>query len=507
MGVPKLWEILGPAAETKSLLNLATMEGFQSNNRGLRTLIIGVDISIKINAIIAALQAAGVFTHGRAGEKLVLQKLFYHFCQLLLAPLTVVFFFDGPGRPPIKRGTRVIHRPTWLIQQLKAMITAFGFFFYEAPGEAEAELAQLNNNGEIDAIITEDGDAFLFGARCVIRTLGSSVQHSSLIFTSESIENSVSLDKCGLLLYALLLGGDYGPGLTGAGVTVAHALAAEGFGEELTDILISTDGIERQGRLAVWRERLRHELQTNSSGRLAKRQFKLADTISESFPDVQVAELYLNPLTSRSPGFTGPMPTTQVWRPREPSIVQLSAFCSAQFDWHGDELLKKLNSQLWPGVIFRMISSPLVLHDPTVNRFTSPSTNAHILKKFLVHKHKPAFEDSAGLELYRVRMSTVNFIQLASLEDVAQTAEADIKLVSIPKAILVVAMRDPSSSFTKISHTPSMSPKSDSEDNQMSNNFDTDMAVMDDIDSEGKALARAYLSMAKDEVIDLTWDF
>lgn len=40
---------------------------------------------------------------------------------------------------------------------------------YKAIGEAEAELAYLNASGFIDAIVTDDVDAFLFGAKRVIR--------------------------------------------------------------------------------------------------------------------------------------------------------------------------------------------------------------------------------------------------------------------------------------------------------------------------------------------------
>lgn len=43
-------------------------------------------------------------------------------------------------------------------------------FIIQAPGEAEAELGQLNAQGYIDAIITDNVDAFLFGANTVIRT-------------------------------------------------------------------------------------------------------------------------------------------------------------------------------------------------------------------------------------------------------------------------------------------------------------------------------------------------
>jgi hypothetical protein len=39
----------------------------------------------------------------------------------------------------------------------------------KAPGEAEAELAHLNNIGLIDAVLSDDVDNFLFGAKMVIR--------------------------------------------------------------------------------------------------------------------------------------------------------------------------------------------------------------------------------------------------------------------------------------------------------------------------------------------------
>ena len=39
----------------------------------------------------------------------------------------------------------------------------------QAPGEAEAELAHLNSTGVIDAVLSDDVDNFLFGAKTVIR--------------------------------------------------------------------------------------------------------------------------------------------------------------------------------------------------------------------------------------------------------------------------------------------------------------------------------------------------
>ncbi|KAJ7725790.1 PIN domain-like protein [Mycena metata] len=268
MGINDLWKMVGSAAETRSLLHVATIDGFKPDNWGLRTLIIGVDISIRINAIITALQAANtgweiqcnVFNPGLAGQILVLEKLFYQLCQWSLAALTLVFIFDGPGRPSFKRGMQVIYRPTWLEERLKAMITAFGYHYYDAPGEAEAELAQLNRNGEIDGIITEDSDALVFGAKCVIRATSSCVEDAALVFTSEAIERAMSLDEGGLLLCALVLGGDYDDGLKGAGPMVAHGLANAGFGGDLINILRSLKGSQLRDHLNAWRVKLRQEL-------------------------------------------------------------------------------------------------------------------------------------------------------------------------------------------------------------------------------------------------------
>ncbi|KAJ7629822.1 PIN domain-like protein, partial [Mycena rosella] len=284
-----------------------------------------------------------------------LEKLFYQLCNFSLAPIVLVFIFDGPGRPAVKRGTKVIYRPAWLIQHLKAMILSFGFHFYDA--KAEAELGQLSECGKIDGIITEDSDAFVFGARCVIRTLGPSMQHSSLIYTADTIEDidGVSLDKDGLFLCALLLGGDYDPGISGAGPTIAHALARQGFGRKLVNILQSFHGPQLDQRLAAWRNSLRQELRTNSSGFLGKHQPKLADAIPDTFLDVQVARLYLHPLTSNSFGYVGHMPDTNSWKPNPIAIFELGNFCSVHFGWNGENLLKKLNSKLWPAVVFRLI--------------------------------------------------------------------------------------------------------------------------------------------------------
>lgn len=54
----------------------------------------------------------------------------------------------------------------------------------KAKGEAEALCAQLDAEGHVDACITSDSDAFLFGAKCVIKTFQSNSKVSSNVFVS-----------------------------------------------------------------------------------------------------------------------------------------------------------------------------------------------------------------------------------------------------------------------------------------------------------------------------------
>jgi Holliday junction resolvase YEN1 len=97
--------------------------------------------------------------------------------------------FDGNQRPQIKRGHRVSTNDHWMVKPTQRLLNAFNvqwitvhFFliifyshfslrsiYWQAAGEAEAQLAQMNGAGVIDAVMTDDSDAFVFGAHTVLR--------------------------------------------------------------------------------------------------------------------------------------------------------------------------------------------------------------------------------------------------------------------------------------------------------------------------------------------------
>jgi holliday junction resolvase YEN1 len=127
------------------------------------------------------------YAHAQAGENPELRTLFFRLARLLRTCVAAIFVFDGIDRPPMKRGKKVIKKAHWLEDAFKDLIESFGFahhtvcrfficggaitdvFSFQAPGEAEAELARLNCMGLISAVLSDDSDTFVFGATTVIR--------------------------------------------------------------------------------------------------------------------------------------------------------------------------------------------------------------------------------------------------------------------------------------------------------------------------------------------------
>ena len=59
----------------------------------------------------------------------------------------------------------------------------------KAKGEAEALCAQLDSEGYVDACVTADSDAFLFGAKCVIKF----VRPNSKVSTSTRLDTDYNV--------------------------------------------------------------------------------------------------------------------------------------------------------------------------------------------------------------------------------------------------------------------------------------------------------------------------
>lgn len=364
MGVTGLWDILRPSGKLRSLSHLAVVDGFEGNPANLRGLRIGIDASIWF------FHAA----YGREGENPELRTLFFRCARLMSVPFLPLFIFDGPKRPKVKRGKRISGEKHWLVDSMKGMIEAFGYEWRMAPGEAEAELAHLNNIGVIDAILSDDVDNFLFGAQMVVRNpsvnLTGNSKHAtknadgrvdgnhSTIYTYADIlaHPSVQLTRGGLILIGLLSGGDYHPaGLPRCGPGIAHGLAKSGLGDELLEAAQSFTRAELSEFLTTWREALRNELRTNSRKHLGSKKPSLAKTIPDSFPDIDILLSYTNPITSATDAGARRTHTVPEWK-REPDLAKLARVCELHFEWGlRDTIIKRFRTVLWPSIVLRAL--------------------------------------------------------------------------------------------------------------------------------------------------------
>ena len=93
----------------------------------------------------------------------------------------------------------------------KNFLDAFGYPWMVAIGEAEAQCASMYLTGAVDGVITDDVDVFLFGGDRVYRHFFRP-KHDALLYSIEG-----HWRRSDLIIAALFLGGDYGPGVNGYG--------------------------------------------------------------------------------------------------------------------------------------------------------------------------------------------------------------------------------------------------------------------------------------------------
>lgn len=203
---------------------------------------------------------------------------------------------------------------------------------HDAPGEAEAECALLEQQGIVDAVLSEDVDTIMFGCRKTLRnwssegTKGSKTPtHVSMYDAAAVAAGASKLDREGMVLVALMSGGDYLPeGVPGCGVKVACEAARGGFGRDLCRIKRA----DRDG-LAAWKARLSHELRTNESGFFRTRHKALE--IPETFPNMEILRYYTHPVVSKEATVErlkkGFPPASTV------DVVGLREFARETFDW------------------------------------------------------------------------------------------------------------------------------------------------------------------------------
>jgi Holliday junction resolvase YEN1 len=286
-----------------------------------------------------------------------LRTFYYRLLRLLSLNIHPLFVFDGPNKPLFKRnkkvggpGVRVASVPEFLAKQL---LKQFGFPWHVAPGEAEAECALLQREGIVDAVLSEDVDTLMFGSGVTLRNWtpegggsGKTPTHVNVYRAEETLAGS-GMDGPGMVLVALMSGGDYIPeGIPGCGPKVACDAARAGFGKELCNFRRS----DKEG-LKAWRERLQHEIRTNESKLFSRKNPKLV--IPDDFPSAEVLGYYTKPCISSATKLAQLRETLR-WD-QNIDFPALRSFTGDAFDWRCVGGAKKFIRNLAPAMLVRRL--------------------------------------------------------------------------------------------------------------------------------------------------------
>lgn len=378
--------------------------------RTSRPIRIAVDISIWLFQVQA----------GRGGKNPELRTLFYRLLKILALPIHPLFVYDGKDKPPFKRGKAVSGRSYGnapIIQLSKILIDLFRFPRHDAPGEAEAECSRLQMAGVVDAVMSNDVDALMFGSEFTIMNFskepGSSsggATHVTSYKMGGDDTSNVILDRSGMILFAMLSGGDYLPsGVPKCGSRLAAEIAKAGFGEDLLEVL-EADGGDLDARLNEWRERLQYELEENESGYFQTKHKVVR--IPEEFPDQTILSYYAKPVVSSDRDIESLKWRLQNAWDREVDVWQLRQFTADAFEWNYRSGARK---------VIRLLAEPLVSyklrlgqHPSTFGRPRLSNSNARVLQK--VYKSRTSF-NTDGLSELQFDMIPIDIVGLDLLSE------------------------------------------------------------------------------------------
>ena len=232
MGIKCLLKFI---SEKEGLINKITKENYKNKK-------IAIDISILIYRSIISVRNSGAdFTNQKGEITSHILGLFNKTIELLHNNIIPVYVFDGKP-PTIKNKTieerklikkkafdkmeqaeteeerikylkRTVSISPLQWNQCKELLTTMGIPYIDAPEEADSQCAYLAKEGLVDAVFTEDMDILTFGSPKIIRNLTShKIETTEIIL--ENILNNFELNQEQFIEFCILLGSDYGPGIT-----------------------------------------------------------------------------------------------------------------------------------------------------------------------------------------------------------------------------------------------------------------------------------------------------
>lgn len=331
----RLYKEIGPGSRV-ALSRLAA----QKLNESGRPFRVAIDVSIWLFQV----------QSGQGGANPALRTLYFRLVRLVSLPVEPLFVFDGPDKPLLKRNKVTSRRGGGgvIAELAKRMFTLFGFPHVIAPGEAEAECALLQVNGIVDAVLSDDVDTLMFGCTKMLRNMSG--EGKSKIATHVNVYDSIAikdgatgLDRHGIILVALMSGGDYcTAGIPHCGIKIACEAARAGFGTDLFSL-----GPGDSNGLTEWRERLEYELNTNESGYFKTKHKTLV--VPDTFPERNVLQNYAYPTVSSSERISQLRQEIR-WN-LGINITGLRQFVATAFEWTGITAAKRFILHLAPAMV------------------------------------------------------------------------------------------------------------------------------------------------------------
>lgn len=202
-------------------------------------------------------------------------------------------------------------------------------------------------------MLSEDVDTLMFGSGMTLckwspqGTLKSKVPTHVNVYHARTTKSSSGLDRQGMILVALMSGGDYVPeGIPGCGPKTACEAARAGFGADLCRIRrTDTAGI------AQWKSRLEHELRTNECKFFRAKHKALI--IPENFPRLDILAYYTHPCVSSEAQIE--RLKAQIKWDQDFDLPALRTFTGDAFDWICIGGAKKFVRNLAPALLVRQL--------------------------------------------------------------------------------------------------------------------------------------------------------
>ncbi|KAJ3965675.1 PIN domain-like protein [Lentinula raphanica] len=344
----------------------------------MRTYHIGIDASVLLDSIQANTNAHPQL-HSPINKGLA--QLFKRFCQFHRAGVQCTLVFDGPQRASHKRGRAVITDPAYeplLYRQARDLSQLFGFNVHQAAGDAEAELAEMNRRGFVDAVLTTDSDSFALGTPRIMTVATEACTETRLIvniYEMSKIQTELGLTRDSFIFFAFLAGNDYDNGVPGIGIQTVSALLQAGLGLSLVTSYARWS--PSANLLATYFQELKRvlvtELRENRRKKLRSCLPAAAEALNRSqFPSPISMMAYLDPPTT----WSNDSNEIEGWNQHHPSIRGITEFCRSQIGWSNEQkLLKRFSKSLWPALILFMLKSKAASYDSSTREVQLTATS------------------------------------------------------------------------------------------------------------------------------------